>query len=729
VPSKINLERDLNPEQLAAVTHGQGPQLVLAGAGSGKTRIITYRVAWLVHECGVDPSAIVAVTFTNKAAGEMRERVEQLLQLYPLPTFVGTFHRFALRLLRRYGAKVGLASDFAIFDSADQVSLIKKALAAENLSESAFAPRVVLATISGAKNRLEDPQSYAAEAENFFERQVAKVYQRYQRMLQESSGVDFDDMLRLAVELLDREPEIKHRLGTGIEHLLVDEFQDTNHAQMRLVEEVIGRDGNLTAVGDEDQGIYRWRGADLDNVLNFEATFPGATIRALERNYRSTKNILSVAGDLVEHNQQRRGKRLWTEAGAGETVELYRARDDQDESRWVLNTMESLRGESPLSEMAILVRTNAQTRAFEEELNRLQIPYQLVGGVRFYERAEIKDLVAYLRVLRNPQDNFSLLRILNQPPRGIGKATQDLLAGKSAEMGRSLWDALCHAEMASFPARGAKALEKFRDLLQGLRDETSAAPLPVLLEHLLERSGYLELYSDDDPDKQGKLENIREFLTAAQEFTEETDWSGEEDLLTAFLDHVSLVTDIDEWRQERGISLMTLHSAKGLEFRTVAVAGLEEGLLPHFNSGGSQEEIEEERRLLYVGMTRAKERLFLTCCRRRRIAGRYQDQEESPFLLEIPSEKLQATESPELFYDQRTRGAYSFFGRRVPAGGGALDEAGGDIGRGRRVRHPTLGEGVVMAFEGEGNAAKITVFFDRAGKRKLVAKYAKLEML
>ena len=729
MPSKINLERDLNPEQLAAVTHGQGPQLVLAGAGSGKTRIITYRVAWLVHECGVDPSAIVAVTFTNKAAGEMRERVEQLLQLYPLPTFVGTFHRFALRLLRRYGAKVGLASDFAIFDSADQVSLIKKALAAENLSESAFAPRVVLATIGGAKNRLEDPQSYAAEAENFFERQVAKVYQRYQRMLQESSGVDFDDMLRLAVELLDREPEIKHRLGTGIEHLLVDEFQDTNHAQMRLVEEVIGRDGNLTAVGDEDQGIYRWRGADLDNVLNFEATFPGATIRALERNYRSTKNILSVAGDLVEHNQQRRGKRLWTEAGAGETVELYRARDDQDESRWVLNTMESLRGESPLSEMAILVRTNAQTRAFEEELNRLQIPYQLVGGVRFYERAEIKDLVAYLRVLRNPQDNFSLLRILNQPPRGIGKATQDLLAGKSAEMGRSLWDALCHAEMASFPARGAKALEKFRDLLQGLRDETSAAPLPVLLEHLLERSGYLELYSDDDPDKQGKLENIREFLTAAQEFTEETDWSGEEDLLTAFLDHVSLVTDIDEWRQERGISLMTLHSAKGLEFRTVAVAGLEEGLLPHFNSGGSQEEIEEERRLLYVGMTRAKERLFLTCCRRRRIAGRYQDQEESPFLLEIPSEKLQATESPELFYDQRTRGAYSFFGRRVPAGGGALDEAGGDIGRGRRVRHPTLGEGVVMAFEGEGNAAKITVFFDRAGKRKLVAKYAKLEML
>jgi len=726
---RLDLERELNPEQLAAVTHGEGPQLVLAGAGSGKTRVITYRIAWLVHERGIDPASIVAVTFTNKAAGEMQERVEKLVQLYPLTTFVGTFHRFALRLLRRHGALVGLKPDFAIFDSNDQLSLVKKALAAENLSETAFAPRVVLGTISGAKNRLLDPQSYTAAADNFFERQVAKVYGRYQSMLRDSSGVDFDDMLLLAVRLIASEPELRQRLRQHIDYLLVDEFQDTNHAQMRLVQELVGDAGNLTAVGDEDQGIYRWRGADLDNVLNFEAGFPGATVRALERNYRSTQNILSVSGDLVEHNQKRRGKRLWADSGRGEPVELYKARDEQDEAKWTLNTLSGLQGTCPLSEMAVLVRTNAQTRAFEEELNRRQIPYQLVGGVRFYERAEIKDLVAYLRILRNPQDNFSLLRILNQPPRGIGRATQNLLDQNASEMGRSLWDALCYSELSSFPPRSGKALERFRQVIQDLQKEADSTPLPVLLDHLLEKIKYLDLYAADEPEQQAKRENIREFLTAAQEFTEGSEWSDEEDLLTAFLDHVSLVSDLDEWRQERGVSLMTLHSAKGLEFRSVILAGLEDGLLPHFNSGGSQDEIEEERRLLYVGMTRAKERLFLTCCRRRRIAGRYQNQEESPFLLELPKDKLEISESPELFYDQKTAGAYSFFGRQRPADVEILPEAGGEFGRGRRVRHPTLGEGVVMTFEGEGDTAKITVFFDRAGKRKLVAKYANLEEL
>ena len=724
------MERELNAEQLAAVTHGLGPQLVLAGAGSGKTRVITYRIAWLVHELDVDPASIVAVTFTNKAAGEMQERVERLLQIQPLPTFVGTFHRFALRLLRRHGARVGLGSDFAIFDSADQLSLVKKALAAENLSETAFAPRAVLGTISGAKNRLLGPQEYASIADNFYERQVSKVYGRYQNMLRDSSGVDFDDMLRLAVKLIKNEPELRARLRQQIDYLLVDEFQDTNHAQMQLVSELVGADGNLTAVGDEDQGIYRWRGADLNNVLDFEAAFPQATVRTLERNYRSTQNILTVSGDLVERNERRRGKRLWTDSGDGEMVELYRARDEQDEARWILNTFDGLRGNCPLSEMAILVRTNAQTRVFEEELNRRQIPYVLVGGVRFYERAEIKDLVAYLRVLRNPQDNFSLLRILNQPPRGIGKATQELLNQQAGEMGHSLWDALSHSELASLPPRSAKALDGFRTLMQELRSETENAPLPVLLERLLGKTGYLDLYAADEPEQEAKRENIKEFLTAAQEFTENTDWASEEDLLTAFLDHVSLIADIDDWRQERGVSLMTLHSAKGLEFRTVAVAGLEDGILPHFNSGGSQDEIEEERRLLYVGMTRAKEKLLLTCARRRRIAGRYQDREDSPFLLELPDDKLEVSQSPELFYDRRTAGAYSFFGRDKPAGVEIVEDSGdGDLRRGRRVRHPTLGEGVVMEFEGEGDAAKITVFFDRAGKRKLVARYASLELV
>ncbi|MGB5478468.1 MAG: UvrD-helicase domain-containing protein, partial [Thermoanaerobaculia bacterium] len=662
----LDLERDLNPEQAAAVTHGDGPQLVLAGAGSGKTRVITYRVAWLVKERQVDPASIVAMTFTNKAAGEMRERVEDLLGLQPLPTFVGTFHRFALGLLRRHGKHVGVDPSFAIFDSADQVSLVKKALAEEKLSESAFPPRSMLGTISSAKNRLLDPEAYAASAENFYEKQAARVYRQYQRLLIQSSGVDFDDMLRLAVKLLTTEEAIRDRLRHRIQYLLVDEFQDTNHAQMRMVQEIVAEAGNLTAVGDEDQGIYRWRGADLDNVLNFERVFPGAVVRALEQNYRSTQNILDIAGDLVEHNQRRRGKRLWTEAGAGNKVELYRARDDQDEARWVLNTFEGLRGQISLREMGILVRTNAQTRAFEEELLKRQIPYELVGGVRFYERAEIKDVVSYLRVLRNPRDNFSLTRILNRPARGIGKATQEMLVQMSAEHGNSLWETLLYAELGSLPARSANALERFRDLLQSLREDLEETPLPVVLERLLDQTGYLDLYDKDDPELRAKLENLEELVTAAQEFTEETDWSDEADLLSAFLDHISLVSDIDEWRREQGVSLMTLHSAKGLEFEAVCVAGLEDGLLPHFNSGGTQDEIEEERRLLYVGMTRAKQRLFLTGCRRRRIAGRYQDQQESPFLLEIPEQDLVISESSELFYDGHTRAAYGFFGRREP---------------------------------------------------------------
>ncbi|MEJ2085679.1 MAG: 3'-5' exonuclease [Acidobacteriota bacterium] len=729
VSVSLDFEADLNPEQLAAVTHGEGPQLVLAGAGSGKTRVITYRVAWLIHEMGVDPASIVAVTFTNKAAGEMLERVERLANIYPLPTFVGTFHRFALRLLRRHASDVGLRNDFAIFDSADQISLIKKALASENLSESAFTPRGVLASISSAKNRLMDPRDFEAVADNFYQRQVAKVYQRYQRELQASSGVDFDDMLRLAVKLIETKAGLQERLRRQILHLLVDEFQDTNHAQMKLVREICGSWGNLTAVGDEDQGIYRWRGADLENVLSFESSFQGATIRTLERNYRSTKNILKVSGDLIDHNQQRHGKRLWTDSRQGSVVELYRARDEQDESKWVLNTLEELRGKLSLQEMAILVRTNAQTRAFEEELNRRGIPYVLVGGVRFYERSEIKDLVAYLRVIRNPQDNFSLLRILNRPARGIGKATQQMLEEKAIELGGSIWSALNHSELASFPPRAAKSLTRFRDLIQSLHDDAETSPLPVLLEHVVEKTAYLDLYPDDEPEMQAKRENIREFLTAAQEFTESGDWQDEGGLLTTFLDHVALISDIDQWDKDRGVSLMTLHSAKGLEFRAVVIAGLEDGLLPHFNAGDSQEDVEEERRLLYVGMTRAKERLVLTTCRRRRVAGRYQDREESPFLLEVSAKDLEISESPELFYDRRTEGAYRFFGRREPRDLEVDEFADENLGRGRRVRHPTLGEGVVMSLEGEGDGAKITVFFERAGKRKLVAKFANLEML
>ncbi len=771
----FDLEAELNPEQIAAVTHGEGPQLVLAGAGSGKTRVITYRIAWLAQERGIDPGHLVAVTFTNKAAGEMRERVERLLGLYPLPAVVGTFHRYALILLRRYGERVGLKRDFAILDTADQLGLVKQALAAEGLSEKAFSPRAVLAEISSAKNRLMDPAAYEARAQHFFQKKAALLYRRYQGLLQQASGVDFDDLLALAVKLLVQDEELRGRIRRRTEYLLVDEYQDTNHAQLRLIEELAGRDGNLTAVGDEDQGIYRWRGAELANILEFEQSFPGAVVRKLERNYRSTQNILDASGALVAHNVHRRGKRLWTDAGGGAPIDLFKALDEGDEATWVVDTIQRLRRDHRLSDLAILVRTNAQTRAIEDELLAREVPYVLVGGVRFYDRAEIKDLVAYLRVLRNPRDTFSLARILNQPPRGIGKATQELLATQAAELGQPLWDVLLLDQMGNLPAKSAAALRKFRDLLVDLQHAAAELPLPALLDRLLAATGYADLFNESDPEDLARLENIREFLSAAQDFTETHGVNApDDDQLTAFLDHVALVTDLDTWQSERGVSLMTLHSAKGLEFRAVLVTGLEDGLLPHFNAQGAREDVEEERRLLYVGMTRARERLFLSTCRRRRIAGRYQDQAESPFLAELPERLLSLSVSPSLVWESPRRGGeraeavYAFFsggtpaasgpGWRLPTGGAAATHpavpvptlptprvptpprpAGGPAGtagaprraarRGSRVRHPTLGQGVVLEIDGEGDDTKLTVFFEKAGKRRLIARYANLELL
>jgi DNA helicase-2/ATP-dependent DNA helicase PcrA len=724
----IDFSTELNAEQLAAVTHESGPQLVLAGAGSGKTRVITYRIAWLVRERGVDPSRIVAVTFTNKSAAEMRDRAERLLAQWPLPTFLGTFHRYALRLLRAYGDRLGLARDFAVLDDADQRAIVKEAMAAEGVSETAFPPRALLSAISSAKNRLLTPDLYEKTAHDIFSQRVARVFRRYEALRKKASGVDFDDLLLYAVRLFDEEPELAARLRGRVEHLLVDEFQDTNQAQLRLVAELAAPAGDLTAVGDEDQGIYRWRGADLANILEFERHFPGATVRKLERNYRSTSTILDAANAVVSHNTLRRGKRLWTDAGRGEPIRLYRNGDEADEARRIAEEIARLRTRFELTDLAILVRTNAQTRAFEDEFFRCRIPYTLVGGVRFYERAEIKDVVAYLRVLRNPRDNFSLLRILNQPPRGIGKSTVALLEEEAAKAGGVLWDVLELDRLGGFPARAAAALAGFRDTIRALRAAAEEMPLPALLDELFERTGYLATLRPENEEDQARLENLREMKSAAQAFTESRAFAGgDDDLLTAFLDQVALVSDLDGWQAEKGVTLMTLHSAKGLEFPVVFLPGLEDGLLPHFNTQGRPEDLEEERRLFYVGMTRAEKRLYLSTCRRRRIAGRYQDQSESPLLAEVPESLLEVSESPALFTGERTRGVDQFFGRQRVAEYAPEAPARGPR-KGARVRHPTLGAGTILDVEGSGDDAKLTVFFDRAGKKRLVARYASLEL-
>ncbi len=776
----VDFRSRLNPEQLAAVTHAGGPQLVIAGAGSGKTRVITYRIAWLIAEQEVEPWRIAAVTFTNKAAAEMRERVLDLVGANA-NVFVGTFHRFCVRLLRRYGDRVGLQSDFAIVDAPDQLRLIKAALLAEDLDEHTFRPRAVQGRISAAKNGLLTPAAFEREAEDFFDRHVAAVYRRYQAELRRAGGVDFDDLIALAVRLLRDEAEIGARVRGRFRHLLVDEFQDTNAAQLELIKNLVldpdASVSGLTAVGDEDQSIYGWRGAEIDNLLRFERHFAGARVHKLERNYRSTQNILDASGAVIARNEERRGKTLWTDTGAGDPLRLFFAADHEDEARWVVRQVAELRTDGfEFGDMAVLVRTNAQTRAIEDQLLRSEVPYCLVAGVRFYERAEVKDLAAYLRAINNPRDNLSLRRILNQPRRGIGRRTEEFLLAQGAKMGHSLWDAIRLDPLLELPARSRHAVDRFRGLIEALRKEAERQPLAELVRGTIVAAGFEALHGKGDEEGRERLDNLGELVSAAQDFQTRygcedlparlptaavptlgdplgpgVDQEDQGDVepptspLTNFLDYVSLVSDTDGLNADLGVAVMTLHSAKGLEYPAVFVTGLEDGLLPHFHAGGGARDIEEERRLFYVGMTRAERRLLLSGCRRRMVAGVFQDRQPSPFLIDVPEELVETAQSPDIYAGPRTAGVRSFFGadrsagsrfrpappsgakRRPPAG--PFKQAADDLRPGAYVRHATLGKGVVLHLDGQGENAKLTVFFDKAGKRKLVRRYAPLEVL
>jgi DNA helicase II / ATP-dependent DNA helicase PcrA len=702
---------DLNPAQREAVLATEGPVLVVAGAGSGKTRVLTHRIAHLVSTCGVKPQEILAITFTNKAAGEMRERLEHILGDVAPRMWVMTFHAACGRILRREAPRLGYRSNFTIYDQADQVRLVKQCLEELERDPKRFVPRGIHAQISMAKNQLIGPDEYKARVASFYDQTVADAYALYQRRLHSSNAVDFDDLLMLTVEVLERFPEAQARWQKAFRYVLVDEYQDTNHAQYRFLQLLAGKHRNVFAVGDPDQSIYAFRGADIRNILEFERDFGGGRLIALEQNYRSTNSILRAANSVIAENRERKPKNLWSELGEGDPVRVIEVEDEHAEARFVAAEVASLIEEGYAgSELAVFYRTNAQSRVLEDVLVRQEIPYQVIGGPKFYERAEIKDAIAYLQVIDNAYDAVSLTRIANRPRRGIGDASLARLQTFADAQGVSLWEALERAEEAGVGAAPLKAVERFRTLMQSSMSGALELSVPELLERVLEKSGYLEsLEAERTVEAQGRIENLLELVGVTREYQERT----EEPNLSEFLQQISLFSDQDDLSAERSlVTLMTLHNAKGLEFRAVFLIGMEEGVFPHSRSLEEQG-LEEERRLAYVGLTRAKERLTLSHAASRSLWGARGYNLPSRFLDELPQEEIER---------ERLRPA-SWSGYGAPTV--AVRRNFPDLSTGDSVRHSTLGEGVVTRIEADGT---VTVRFAEDGvERRLMLDYAPLE--
>jgi DNA helicase-2/ATP-dependent DNA helicase PcrA len=721
----VDILAGLNEEQRAAVTHGDGPLLILAGAGSGKTRVLTHRIAYLVRERGLAPGNILAVTFTNKAAAEMKKRVEQLLGGSAAGMWVMTFHSACGRILRRHGDRIGLPANFVIFDTSDQVACLKEVLREFSLDPQNFVPRAVLEHISRAKNELQGAEQYAAAAGDFFARTVAKLFLRYQELLRQNRALDFDDLLVETVRLFRESPEVLAFYQDRFRYLLIDEYQDTNHVQYTLVNLLAARHRNLAVVGDDNQSIFGWRGADIRNILAFERDYPECRVVKLERNYRSTQNILSAANRVISYNLARTDKHLWTDRGDGEPLTVYLAPDERDEARFVAEEIQRLtRAGYSYADLALLYRTNAQSRPFEEVFLHYGLPYAVVGTVRFYERKEIKDLLAYLRAVHNPEDSLSLRRIINVPRRGFGATSLAKLEAFALEQGLPLYQAIRRAE--EVPGLGAKGVATLRGLAQLLESLAARAPqVPVagLATAVLKETGYeAELLAERSVEAQGRLENLEEFVNTAAEFDARTD----EPSLGLFLEQVALLSDADTYNpMAGGVTLMTLHSAKGLEFPVVFLVGLEEGTFPHSRSTLEPEELEEERRLCYVGLTRAMDRLYLTAARQRFVRGQVDFRLPSRFLEEIPRElrrELGVSRRPESVSWAATRPeTRSGAPEKAPVPAGVLD-----LRPGEKVRHPRWGNGTVVTVEGEGASAKLTVAFPGEGVKKLLAGYAPL---
>ena len=736
----------LNPQQSEAVTHSGGPLLVVAGAGSGKTRVLTRRIAYLMSRRNVAPYQILAITFTNKAAGEMKERVADLVGPIAKSMWVSTFHSACVRILRQEATRLGYSNSFSIYDSADSQRLITIVAKELNLDPKRYPARQFQSMISNAKNELLGPQDYLNAASNQFEQVVADVYAVYQQRLIRANAMDFDDLILKTVEVLQRYPEAKARFRSRFRHVLVDEYQDTNHAQYILVKELVGTElegqppAELCVVGDADQSIYGFRGATIRNIMQFELDYPNAQTVLLEQNYRSTQNILNAANAVITKNESRKEKNLWSDAGSGAPLTGYVAESEHDEANFIADEIRSLQreGVSTPGDTAIFYRTNAQSRVFEEVFMRNALPYKVVGGLRFYERREVKDLLAYLRVLANVEDEISLRRIINVPKRGIGDTSLDYVNEFARNNNISFWQGLLRSkEIGSVPARAALAISEFTSMVSALAVLVEAKTKPsVIVEAALEQSGLLkELADSTDPQDEVRVENLKELVAVSMEYEErpfEELGEDEEISLAGFLEKVSLVADADEIPEgeDHGgvVTMMTLHTAKGLEFPTVFLTGMEDGIFPHSRTLGEKDEIEEERRLAYVGLTRARQRLYISRAEYRSTWGAPNYNPPSRFLDEIPEEVI------EWRNEGRSSLSPSFVTRsRVattpPPRATGKKSVAMELAVGERVSHDTFGLGTVVAVAGAGDKAEATINFGQYGEKRLLLRYAPVEKL
>lgn len=758
-----NLLEGLNDKQYEAVVNTDGPCLVIAGAGSGKTKVLTHKIAYLLEEKDVKPWNILAITFTNKAANEMKERVENLVGEAAKDMWIGTFHSICVKILRRFIDRIGFDHSFVIFDTSDQRTLIKECLKDLQIDDKMFTDRIVQFEISNAKNDMREPEEYEAISKGDYRKEkIASVYRLYQKRLKENNAIDFDDIINYTIKIFKENEDVLEYYTNKFNYILVDEYQDTNKSQFTLIRLLANAHGNITVVGDNDQGIYSFRGADISNILNFEKDFKGTKIIKLEQNYRCTQNILNAANSVIKNNEVKYKKKLWTENEEGSLPTFHVSDDEYDEGRYIVEEINHLRREEyyKYSDFAVLYRMNSQSRAIEEILRREDISYKIVGGLKFYERKEIKDIIAYLRLINNTSDNLALKRIINEPKRGIGRTSLDKIQAISEQTGIPMYEIIKEADQYGL-ARVYTNAQSFISVIEDLISKKDEYTITELIKHTLNETGYTKALEEENSiEAENRIENLEEFLTVAVQFEEE---EAENDL-SSFLEGITLSSDIDGMNEEEeSVTLMTLHSAKGLEFPVVFLVGMEEGIFPGYKSIGEPKELEEERRLCYVGITRAKNNLYLTCSRQRTMFGSTSCNPVSRFVKEIPKAMLEGSselgnESENKFKDSNYDWSYGKAGsskvvsykiensntRKEPSFAfksaesflaklnNKVQTSQADVSKyqeGQRIYHKRFGEGNISKIEPEGDDLKLDIQFDKVGHKRLMAKFANLEII